>query len=368
MGSAEANRDFPDQDQRAAFCNSQWERKDMESIFAIDNFVNVREGEPFRLLPFGPLVKGGDKREITPEMAQKFRLPHYKPAIKIGSHKQEAPAAGHIRQLFIGEDGLYALPEFTDKGMKVVQEGDYKYQSPEIVWEGGMEDPKTGDMIEAPLIVGAALLHDPHLGEDAALYQAEGLDDTHRQKETNMSETVEVPKTFWDSVVTFFQAPEKDTEEVQPEKDAPEVDIEKFEAIKSERDEYQAKLDEMEAQAEREQLMSDIRGEFDTDEYGAAFQEMPESDETIEMLVGMDEEQREWVLTQFRAMSKQIDESALTGEEGTSGEGVDADNPREKLNAVVEAKAKEESISYNEALSIVSNEQPELVNEAYGRA
>ena len=27
MGSAEANQDFPDQDQRYAFCNSQWVNK-----------------------------------------------------------------------------------------------------------------------------------------------------------------------------------------------------------------------------------------------------------------------------------------------------------------------------------------------------
>ncbi len=31
----------------------------MESIFLIEDFVDLKIGEPFRLFPFGKLVKGG---------------------------------------------------------------------------------------------------------------------------------------------------------------------------------------------------------------------------------------------------------------------------------------------------------------------
>lgn len=337
----------------------------MNSIYAIDKFVHVQAGEPFRLLPYGPLVKGGDRREVTRELASKFKLPHYQPAIKIGSHKQEAPAAGRIKRLLIGEDGLYAVPEFTDKGMKIMADGDYKYQSPEIIWEGGMEDPKTGETIEAPLVVGAALLHDPHLGEEAALFHSEALEDTHNKGESNMSEVVEVPKTFWDSVVDLFQSPGTKEEE-QPEKEVPEVDVEKFEAIQSERDEFEAQIEAMKAEQEREELEAEILGEFDTEEYGAAYQEMAEDEDMVGMLAEMGEDQREWVLTQFRALSAQIKEGGLTKEHGTSGDGIDAESPREQLDIVVSQRANEKEVSYGAALKEIEREQPELVKEAYG--
>ena len=79
----------------------------MDSFYVIDDFVNVRPGDPFRLLPFGTLIKGGKKRNITPELAAKFKLPHFKPPIKLGLHNYETPAGGHITGLFVGKDGLY---------------------------------------------------------------------------------------------------------------------------------------------------------------------------------------------------------------------------------------------------------------------
>lgn len=181
-----------------------------------------------------------------------------------------------------------------------------------------------------------------------------------------MSDTVEVPKTFWDSVVTLFQSPEMPEKE-QPEKDAPEnVDVDKFEAIQSERDEYAAKLEKLEAERKREELEAEILGEFDTDEYGVAYQEMGEDEDMVGMLAEMGDEQREWVLTQFRALSAQIEEGGLTEEHGTSGEGIDAESPREQLDAVIYQRAEEEEISYGAALKKIEREQPELVKEAYG--
>lgn len=58
MGSAEANEDFPDQDQRFAFCNSQFERgtKKMASFVKVDEELGLvfgfaivcnKDGEPY---------------------------------------------------------------------------------------------------------------------------------------------------------------------------------------------------------------------------------------------------------------------------------------------------------------------------------
>ena len=63
-----------------------------QTEYAITELVTVRPGEPFRLLPFGRLVKGGRSWDITPEFARRFQLPHFKPPIKMGSHSDETPA------------------------------------------------------------------------------------------------------------------------------------------------------------------------------------------------------------------------------------------------------------------------------------
>jgi hypothetical protein len=112
-------------------------------------YVSVSAGEPFRLLPLGRLVKGGEVREITRELLEKFRIPHFKPPIKLGDHADETPAGGFIAGLEVRDDGLYAIPEYTEKGQKAIDEGDYRYQSPEVIWDedGGFEDPNTGQTI-----------------------------------------------------------------------------------------------------------------------------------------------------------------------------------------------------------------------------
>ena len=334
----------------------------MDSFFVIDEFVNVRPGEPFRLLPFGTLIKSGKKRDITPEMAGEFKLPHFQPPVKLGSHAPETPAGGHIKSLFVGDDGLYCWPDWTDKGWKAVVEGDYKYHSPEIIWKGmGLEDPKSGEIIEGPLIVGDALLHNPHLGEEVALYEYQV---TTEKGDENMGDTVEVPIKFWDKFMAglFVNPPEK-PEVKEPE--VPTVDVEKFEAMELERDDYKAKIETMEAEKEQKEKMSAIAKEFDTEEYGTAYIELGNAEESAEVLAGMSDEQRDWVMTNFKALSKQIKDSALIGELGTTGEGIDEDDAAGQLNAVVLARAKEDKSSYAAALSLVSAEQPELV-EAYG--
>jgi len=143
----------------------------------VDDYVTLKGGKPFRLLPFGTIYKNGIKRVITPEIAKTFKIPHFKPAIKLGAHEETTPAGGSVIGLEVLENvikpGLYAIPEYTDKGQKAVDEGDYRYQSPEVMWEGGYEDPRTGEITAGPMIVGVALLHNPHLGEEAALFQSE---------------------------------------------------------------------------------------------------------------------------------------------------------------------------------------------------
>ena len=191
-----------------------------DSIYLVDEFVNVSDGDAIRLFPFGRIIKGGEEHLFTPELAAKFRLPHFRPPIKLGSHEDSTPGGGTLNRLEVRDDGLYGWPELTEKGVKAIQEGDYRYQSPEVIWEdGGLEDPTSGDLITGPLIVGMALLHTPHLGEPAALYSVEPI----QTGEVNMTlETVEVPQKWYEGILDFFSTKEKEpeAEPAQVEEDA----------------------------------------------------------------------------------------------------------------------------------------------------
>lgn len=305
----------------------------------IDEFVTVKPGEPIRLFPWGAIVKNGKRREIKPGMG--WRIPHFKPAIKLGSHEDATPAGGHITGLEERDDGLYALLELNDRGAQAIQEGAYRYHSPEVIWEGaGFENPLTGESIPGPLIVGDALLHMPHLGEAAALYSVQEVN-------TMTMETVEVPKTWWESLSAIFK---RAAEPEPPEAPAPADDgADKFAAITAERDQYRAELEEMKAEAQKRQRV---------DGFAAQLAET-KAEPNAEMLASMTDDQATWVIQQFKALSAQINESALTGEIGSEGAGLPTD-PVAAFDQAVKAYAAEHKLEYAQALQRVAVEQPDL--------
>jgi len=331
------------------------------SDYLLDEYVSVTAGEPFRLFPFGKLVKNGETRFITKELAAKFRLPHFKPPIKRGSHKDDAPAGGFITALEVREDGLYAIPEFNEKGEQAIVDGDFRYHSPEVIWSDGpvFEDPQTGEMINGPLIVGDALLHTPHLGEAAALYSVQPI-----QREVNMTEgleSVSVPKSLWAKIEERWFAKEEPQNEPEPvvELEAepkPAVEVEQFEAIQKERDEYKAQLDRMAAEAKQKERV---------DKYTAAIAETKANNELVELLAGLDDETADRIVQEFKALSAQIKESALLDEKGTTGDGLPED-PADAYDAAVKAKQTEKGISYNAARALVDAEMPELAKAYAG--
>ena len=328
-----------------------------------DNFVNVVAGDAIRLFPFGKFFKGGKAREFTRALAKKFKIPHFKPPIKLGSHEDDAKGGGVIVGLEVREDGLYALTEFTEKGATSISDGDYKYHSPEVIWEGGVEDSETGEVIEGPLIIGMALLHTPHLGEAAALYSYEAGDTPGQSMEVqNMTvEKVEVDKTVWDGLMGLFKKDEPETEQTEPE-----VKPDEFASLQSERDEYKSKIETMEAEQKQAELFAAVQAEFESDEFGAAFQGVGEEDEAIKMLASLPEAERAWVLTQFKALSAQIDESKLTGEIGEDADPI-SDDPVEAYDAAIMAHQKEHNSSYQDAMNATNVEKPELAR-AYDNA
>lgn len=337
----------------------------MTSEYAITELITVAPGAPFRLLPFGRLVKGGRSREITPELARRFQLPHFRPPIKLGSHRDETPAGGHIVALEVREDGLYAVPEYNDEGAAAMARGAYRYHSPEIVWDSGLEDPRTGAMQEGPLIVGDALLHTPHLGEAAALYAAEIT-----PEEVHMTtETVTVPASLLDRLLAALlgrtpgEQPEPDT---PPPAADPEpvaamsaaVPVDQFAALQAERDDLAARVAQMEADATRAQRVERFAAELaDTPLAG---------DEALTaLLAGMTDETAGELTRRFRALAEQGRIAALTADVGHEGQAATGD-PTAVLDAAIRAKMNEHKIDYSAALLRVRAEQPDLVTAVYG--
>ena len=340
-------RESAEKQMAALYANEEMMQSKM---YLLDDFLTVRKGEPYRLFPLGRIVKGGTVREITKELAGKFRLPHFRPAIKLGSHKEETPAGGHIIGLEVREDGLYAIPEYNDEGEQALTKGAFRYHSPEVIWEGGMEDPATGGMIPAPLIIGDALLHTPHLGEAAALYSVE----PYTREENQMTDTVQIPASLWEKFLAKLFPPVPDEPRPEPEPKKPEG-VEVYEAAVRERDEYKAKLATLEAEATKKARVDQFAAQLKETKVG----------EGADILAGMTDEQANWVITQFKALSVQIKESALLDEIGTVKPNTLPEDPRLALHQIVLAHMGEKKVDYNTALATVMAERPELVQAAY---
>lgn len=330
------------------------------STYLYDEFVSTKPGDPYRLFPFGKVVKGGRTRNITPAYAKRFRLPHFLPPIKLGSHEEVTPAGGHIISLSVRGDGncvlcdvgmckehgLWAQPEWNEKGNQAVIDGAYRYQSPEVIWDdGGLEDPKNGTAINGPLILGDALIHTPHLGDSAALYSIEPT------KESNMTEEmVTLPKGIWDKFFApLFTKPAERIEVIK------EVVPEDYEAAKTQRDEYKAKIEAQEAA-----LLKSGRVE----KFTAELKETKADVTLADMLADLPDDKAEQVMSQFRALSAQIKESELMGEKGTEGGNTEAD-PKASFNTIVLSIVKEKGINYNAAFEQAKAAHADLFKTAF---
>lgn len=320
----------------------------MDTTYLVDKYVNVKTGEAYRLFPFGQIVKNGKVRVITPESAAQFKLPHFQPAIKLGSHDETTPAGGHIKSLEVRADGLYAIPEWNDKGETAMRDGAYKYHSPEVIWDdGALENPADGSLINGPLIVGDSLLHTPHLGEAVKLYTVEIITGVNKMN----GDTFSVPSSFrtlWDNFVSSLATPKVERVEIVPED---------YEATKQERDNYKAEADKMKADATRKNLVEKYEGEL----------KETKADPTLaELLADLPEEKAGQVMRQFKALSEQIKESNLTTETGTQG-GESSGDPKAEFNSIALNIVKEKGIPYTAAFEAVKVSHPDLFKSAFAK-
>ena len=332
------------------------------SLFLFEEYVTTAPGEPFRLFPFGSIFKNGTVRELTREIAARFKLPHFKPPIKRGGHAEDSPAVGHIVGLEVREDGLYAVPQYTEEGLQVLARGDFRYHSPEIIWEGGgLEDPATGALIEGPLIVGDALLHMPHLGEAAALYHVEVFEGEDGGDPVT-TDSVQVPVSIWERFLDSFTSRSQEPPEPQKPTDPPANNsgqADEFAAQLAQRDEtitqMQAQIQEMRAADARRARVSHFAASF---RENAAVAQDGELHELLADL-DLDEDQTTAITQKFNALAAQIDESALTGNVGAAG-GEGTGDPVANADAEIRRVMDEQKVDYNAAVGIVARENPDL--------
>lgn len=318
-----------------------------DTTYLVDDYVATKTGEAYRLFPFGRIVKNGKVRDITPELAAQFKLPHFQPAIKLGSHEDTTPAGGHIKALEVRADGLYAIPEWNEKGETAMRDGAYKYHSPEIIWsEGALENPTDGSYINGPLIVGDSLLHMPHLGEAAKLYSVEII----QTGEQPMSENITVPTSLWDKFIApLLQKPE--TQEVKT------VIPEDYESTKLELNEVKSKLEAQAFAVERKTRV---------DKFESELKETKADPTLAELLADLPEEKAGLVMRQFKALSEQIKESNLTEEKGTDSTGV-AGDPKAEFNAAVLNIVKDAHVNYNAAFEQAKIQHADLFKAAFAK-
>lgn len=98
----------------------------------------------------------------------------------------ESPAAGWIKKLVNkGDNGLWAIVEWTKKGAEYIKNREYRYLSPAFTLKG--KNKVTGDKIGASLL-SAAVTNTPYLEGMQPLF----LKDNHTKKETEMDDLLKM--------------------------------------------------------------------------------------------------------------------------------------------------------------------------------
>ena len=194
MGSEEAQGSFPDASQRAAFCNSQWERKDMAGEI---NSVEI----------FATGVWNGNKKitvtqKTLDQMVSSFELlsaqvDGYRPFLKLGHTEMQkffggesgAPSLGFISKIW--REGGKILANFSnvpDTLVDLVKSGRYNAVSIEFLPEVKFAGDTFRSVLRAVALLGAEL---PAVKDLKDLSASLMSDDAYIFEEASPVETLE---------------------------------------------------------------------------------------------------------------------------------------------------------------------------------
>ncbi len=186
----------------------------MNSILWVDPFA-YQPGSPFRIFPIGSFKREDRTIELTSDKLKRIKdnyeqmRPRWHIPIYPG-HPTEAqpdpPKIGNIASLDVREDGLYAMPEFTEEGKRLVESGAYEYCSPGILWSGYRDED--GKEYDTEVMDHLALSNKPFFGSRTAIFSSDEAlmkeNDAFAQfkewftelfKDLNLGKTSILPKT-----------------------------------------------------------------------------------------------------------------------------------------------------------------------------
>jgi hypothetical protein len=214
--------------------------------------------------------------------------------------------------------------------------------------------------MDGPLIVGVALLHMPALGEKAALYQVETINGGRNMTANVNDDRYQVPASFFDRIAGWLDRSQQEpgNPEKPPQADNFEAQVATMQAeFKAKEDEFNAKIQTLEAEQQHGERVA---------HFTAALQETVKAGDTalVELLAGLEKETADKLVTEFKALSAQINESNLTDPVG-SNPGAPTDPAQAYAAAVLEYQSKH-SVPYNVAVREVNKAQPDLFNSLAG--
>ena len=167
-----------------AMCRTSMKMSEKPMIRWVEPFA-YQAGKPFRVMPLGTFKRGERTLTITKDNLQQMAAnfengrPRWKVPVYFGhptAEQPDPPKAGNIASVEVRDDGLYAVPEYTDKGKASVEGGEYQFVSPGVLWDknGSAYVDEQGRQFDN-VIEHVALTNRPFFGQHVALFSEPGV-------------------------------------------------------------------------------------------------------------------------------------------------------------------------------------------------
>jgi len=356
---------------------------------AFDPFAKFEPGAPIRLMPQGKWYRGERTLDLTPQVLQEIEsnfeqgLPRYRVGINL-NHEDDKGKVGDIRKIAYMPDGpngagIYATDyEFTEKGLKAIEEDGYDGVSAEMVWSinsgARFQDPETGSEFDN-VLVGVALTPHPFFGhEHVALYSNKpevhmedsfydrlinGIKELLTKKEVLTEEIMSEPEVIEDiqEVIMTEVLTVETPEAIDPEKF---VSRDEYEKLATEANDAKERFEKLEAELNTEKLArQQERLELEVDSFKALAFEKEEYVERMTKVEATDPELADWLRSKWGTIDEAMHESGLMEEIGSSRE-AETESLDSVATRIVNEKFGGDFNHYSDALSEVARTRPEL--------
>jgi len=363
---------------------------------AFDPFAKFESGKPIRIIPEGKWYRGERTLDLTEQILQQIEtnfnegLPRYRVGINL-NHEDDKGKVGDIRKIVYMPDGpggagIYATDyEFTEKGLKAIEEDGYDGVSAEMVWsinQGSMfQDPETGNEFDN-VLVGVALTPHPFFGhEHVALYSNKpevdmeesfynklinGIKELFKQQEVHIETLEDVPEILDQEVI---MAEELELTVEQPETIDPDkfVSRDEYEKLASEAKDAKERFEKLEYEMSTDKLARQLeRLGLEAESFKAISFEKEEYVEKMTIAEDTAPELADWFRSKLSMLDIGMHEAGLMKEIGSSRE-AEVQTLHDVAVSIVKEDFDGDMSHYAEALAEAGKKRPELTKEYKGK-